>query len=265
MIKQVVEIGNGAAVYVPKVYLGQEVVLILPEGIQEIQQRVLTSLVRYMPNILGVYLYGSYARNEQQPASDVDVLVIVKEKDAALKKHLSDADVRVLSLDTTKKAMKEHPLFIVPIIREAKAFLNPALLEELRALPLNPEKFQWPLEEIKRTISIIETFLALDRDGAPIAPTHMYSLILRIRACFLINCLLHNRAYTTKSLREQFMKQGFKNEMIERWFSIYGAIRDNEEPRVQLTKEEIFAAIAFLKTSVKKLKHETKKAAGKGH
>ncbi len=322
LIKQVVEIGNGAAVYVPKEYLGQVVALILPEGTREIQQRILTALVRYMPNILGVYLYGSYARDEQQPDSDIDILVVTKERDATLKRHLNDIDARVLPLDAIRKAIREHPLFIVPVIREAKVLLNPALLEELRTLPFNRAQFQWPLKEVERTVKIIETFLALDSDTAPIAPTHLYSLILRIRVCFLIECLLHNKAYTHKRLKENLMKQGFRSEAIERWFSIYRAVRDNEEPRMHIkktmrpphlktsrtavldgrqkpkvfegcglgrrsffgcsgsnstlkggvfwrlpdiTKDEVLTLILFLKASIKKLRHETKKTAGKGY
>ena len=81
LIKKAVEIGNGAAVYVPKEYLGKEIVITLQESVQEIKKRVLTSLIEFMPNILGVYLYGSYARNEQTLDSDIDILVITKEKD----------------------------------------------------------------------------------------------------------------------------------------------------------------------------------------
>ena len=54
--------GNGAAVYIPKEYSGREIVIILPEGIDEIKRRVLTNLIEFMPNIIGVYIYGSYAR-----------------------------------------------------------------------------------------------------------------------------------------------------------------------------------------------------------
>ena len=39
LVKKAVDIGNGAAVYVPKEYSGREIILLLPEGIQEIKQR----------------------------------------------------------------------------------------------------------------------------------------------------------------------------------------------------------------------------------
>src|SRR3989344_696043 len=99
LLKQVVEIGNGAAVYVPKEYIGKEVVITLPENLEDIKKRILTSLIDYMPNILGVYLYGSYAREEQEKNSDIDILIITKDKDEQIKNILKDIDVRVVQLN----------------------------------------------------------------------------------------------------------------------------------------------------------------------
>ena len=85
ILKEVVSIGNGAAVYVPKEYSGREVLITLPEGIDEIKNRILRSLIEWMPNIIGVYLFGSYARKEEDMLSDIDILVVTQEKNEQIK------------------------------------------------------------------------------------------------------------------------------------------------------------------------------------
>ena len=159
IIKQVVEIGNGAAVYVPREYSGREVIVILPEGINELKKRILTSLIDYMDNILGVYLYGSYARGEQGKNSDVDILVITHEKDEDIKNILKEFDARIVSIEEIKKAINETPLLIMPILLEAKPLINPLLLEELKSHKINFKKFKWHFDDIRRTIGIIEEFI----------------------------------------------------------------------------------------------------------
>lgn len=39
----------------------------------------------YGPRLQGVYLYGSYARNEADPESDVDILIVLDQVDAYVK------------------------------------------------------------------------------------------------------------------------------------------------------------------------------------
>ena len=115
IIKQAVEIGNGAAVYVPKEYKGKNVTIILPDGIYDIKKRILSELIDYMDNILGVYLYGSYARGEHTKESDIDILIIVKDKDENIKKILKNEfslDARIATLDSIKKSLKDIPLLI---------------------------------------------------------------------------------------------------------------------------------------------------------
>lgn len=265
LIKKVIEIGNGAAVYVPKEYSGREVIVILPEGVQDIQRRVVSSLIEHMPNILGVYLYGSYARHEQEPDSDIDILVITKEKNEEIKNALNekDIDVRVVSLESIKKATAEYPLFIFPILQEAVVLLNPTLLEELKNLPFNAKKIKWHIDEIKRTLRIIETFIALDDKN--IASSHIYSLLMRVRVCFLLECLLKRKRFSNETVRNVLLDNGFTSKEVVRFFSIYRKVRENEDSCTKMQKEEIQKLMNFLKEYVKKLEHETKKETQKRH
>lgn len=262
IIKKAVEIGNGAAVYVPREYNGREVVVILPENTEDIKRRILTSLIDYMPNILGVYVYGSYARGEQTEDSDIDILIITKNKDESIKKIMKDIDAIVLSYDELNRAIKNMPVFIAPILKEAKVLLNPLLLEELQKIKIDFKKFKWNFDDIKRIVKIIKTFIEIDEED--ISASHIYSLIIRIRACYIIECLLKGKDFSNKDVKDLLLKYKLKKEDIDKFFEIYRKIRNDEPAKISIKKEEILPLINILEEYSKKLENETKEKIRKG-
>jgi len=259
IIKKAIEIGNGAAVYVPREYKGKEITLFLPEGIKEIKRRVLSKLIEFMPNILGVYLYGSYARNEQTEYSDVDLLIIVQEKDDKIKAIFDDIDIRVITLENIKKSIKNLPALILPILKEARVFLNSLLLEELKQEKIDFRKFIWNFQDIVRIIKIIEEFIKID--DKDISPSHIYSLMMRARILCMIEGLIKNKNFSNKIVKKTLLEHGLNEEIYEKYYSIYQKIRDNQDVEEKVTKEEILNLIKIIKKSLKKIKNETNKKA----
>src|SRR3990167_440582 len=81
LVKQVVKSGNGGAVWVPKKWLGQEVVVILPDKPKlSVREKIVHLLEPYLKDIIAVFIYGSYARHEETRESDIDVMVITKDR-----------------------------------------------------------------------------------------------------------------------------------------------------------------------------------------
>src|SRR3989344_5642246 len=77
MIKLVQRFGNSGHVVLPKGYVGRRIRFIAePKAFADIQSEVLEMLRPHLGNILGIYLYGSYARNEQSLDSDIDILAV---------------------------------------------------------------------------------------------------------------------------------------------------------------------------------------------
>ena len=263
LIKKAVEIGNGAAVYIPKEYEGKEVIIFIPEGVKEIKKRVLISLINFMPNIIGVYLYGSYARNEQSTESDVDILVITKDKDENINNTLKDIDARVVPIEDVKRTIKEYPLLIIPILKEAETLLNQNLLDELKKHKVDFKKLKWNFDDINRILKIIEGFI--DLDDKDISSSHIYSLIMRVRVCYLIECLLKDKKFSNKAVKDLLLDYGLKKDLIEEYFDIYRKIRDNEDSKIKINKEEILNLIKIIKDYSKKLENETKKKIEKRH
>ena len=224
IIKKAIGIGNGAAVYVPREYSGKQIVIILPEGVNEIKRRVIEKLTDYMENIIGVYLFGSYARGESHSLSDIDVLVITKEEAKELKSIFGDMDVRITTLEKLRKSIANLPAITLPILKEAKTIINPLLLEELKNSRINYKKFKWNFDDIKRTIKLIETFVKIDEKD--IALSHIYSLIMRARICYMIQGLIENKKFSNAGLRNELIKRGLDEKKYDNYYEIYQKIRD---------------------------------------
>src|SRR3989344_4814890 len=78
--KQVVGFGNGSIVYTPKKWIGEKVLVILEEKPMDIKGETMEMLKPHLESVEGVYLYGSFARNEQAEKSDIDILGIADKK-----------------------------------------------------------------------------------------------------------------------------------------------------------------------------------------
>ena len=80
IVKRVVPFGNGSIVFTPKKWIGQTVRVILEQEPINIKEDVLKTLQPFLEQVEGIYLFGSFARNEQEIDSDIDVLVIASKK-----------------------------------------------------------------------------------------------------------------------------------------------------------------------------------------
>jgi len=262
IIRRAVEIGNGAAVYVPREYRGRQVLVVLPEGIGEIRKRALAKLVDFMPNVLGVYLYGSYARGESTNESDIDLLIIVQKKDEKIKALFDDIDTRVLTLDGIKKSIKDFPVPVMIMLREAEAFLNPLLLEELKKEKPGLKGLKWHFEDIKSIIKVIEKFIEVD--DKDIDASHIYSLMMRARVLYMIECLLKNAPFSNGGVKKKLSKYGLSGKNFDGYYKIYQRIRDDEAAEGKINKEEIENLIGIIKKYEGDMENEAKKKAGKG-
>lgn len=263
IIKKAIVMGNSAAVYVPKEYSGRQVVITLPEGLEDIKRRVIEALADRMGNIVGVYLFGSYARNESHLLSDIDVLIITKDEDKGLKRLLYDMDARVVTLEKMKKSIENLPAITLPVLKEAKTIINPVLLDELKNSKINYGNFKWNFEDIKRIIRIIESFIDIDEEDISIS--HIYSLIMRARICYMMGCLLKDRQFSNREFQAEMIKRGLSGKTYERYYDIYGRVRDGEEVEGKIDKEEIVKFINIIKKYASKLENDVKHKVFQSH
>ena len=164
----------------------------------------------YLENLLGVYLYGSYARNEQTINSDVDILVIADTKLRIMDKigyfHL------VSSTSEEIEGILEHnAVLILPIIKEAKTIINPNLLEKYgkqRFTKKNTEQF---LASTKKILELNQKGLKLEFEIGSL----IYSLMLRIRGLLMIKVSCINQLYSKSLLLVYLRNNNMPKEKIE--------------------------------------------------
>ena len=81
---------------------------------------------------------------------------------------------------------------------------------------------------------------------------------MRIRVCFLIECILSNKSYSNQAVKNLLLRN-FNEKEVSKFLSIYREIRDNEETKEKISKEEILNLISFLKKYSKEVENETEK------
>jgi len=257
IIKKAIQIGNGAAVYIPREFSGKQITIIIPEKVQDIKRTVAERLLGYLDNIVGVYLFGSYARGEQGADSDVDILIITKSKSKEIKHLFPDIDTRILTLNQLKKSISTLPALILPILKEAKTIINPELLEEIQKEPIDYKKFKWNFDEIKQTIKTIQAFIDFDEEDISIS--NLYSLVMRARICYMIQTLIKNIKFSNSGLRAELSKRGLPERKYDEYCSIYRKVRENQELKGKIKKQEIEFFMKIIQKYCLDLENETKK------
>jgi len=252
--KEVVGFGNGSIVYTPKKWLGKKVLVILEEKPLDIEEEVMKTLKPYLSSVEGVFLYGSFARNEQTEKSDVDILIISDEK-IDLKKRDRFEFLTKTKEEFIEEMQKDPSLFLYQIVNEAKPIFNEPLLRDLRKIEIKPnfkEFFDSTISAFKSTKELLEVDRKRGKKYAD-STACIYSLILRLRGLFLIQLFTKNQSFSTKKFKELIRSHGFKEKTINDFLEIYRAERDDKKVihRVLLSDvEKLFdaAKIEFLKT-----------------
>ncbi len=249
-IRNAIKWGNSAGVLLPRNWAGQQVKVILIDRTLQIKKEIFDIIQPYSENILGIYLVGSYARNEQEEDSDIDIIVISDnvKKDIISGKY----NISITPLEKLKKTLQKNPILILPRLNEAKVIINNQLLKELKSTKITKKSFKNFIEETKRIIKISEGFIQIDKqqereylDSISI----IYSLILRLRGVYLIKKLLESQNYSKKEFSIWLRKELSKEE-FEKAYEIYKAIKNNKKVNEKIKIETAEKLVKILKKEV---------------
>ena len=191
--KQTIKLGNSAGVLLPKEWLNSivEVKLVkTPYSEERILKDLNKYLKNYFKNILGIYLTGSYAREDYDEKSDVDILVITDHINKIINKD--NYEIFLISEDNLTKKLSKS-LYLASAIRETIPLMNQKLLKKFKDIKININ--------IKDNIKEIEGILRINKEMIDTAREYnqnvldgtVYSLVLRFRELYLINCILKNK------------------------------------------------------------------------
>ena len=221
--KLVQKFGNSGHVVLPKEYVGKRIRFIAePKTFEDVKSEVLEFLMPYLDNILGVYLYGSYARNEQTIDSDVDILVVASAKLKIIDK-IDNYSIISVTLEEIDKTLENNAVLILPILKEAKTLINSGLLERYSG-------YKFPKMNIKGFIDSSLYALELNKKGLELnfeLGSVVYSLILRIRSLLMIKLILADRLYSKSYLFNILENNNLPKNKIEALYKIYFNEKNN--------------------------------------
>ena len=242
IIRVVAPTGNGAHVFIPKEWTGEEVFVIRKiKQKTDIKSKILAALDNYLEHIEGMYLYGSYARDEADKNSDIDLLVITDKK---LSIKIKGFEIICLQQSEIDKVMKIDSLIIYSALAEAKPILNSSLLSKLRQ-KYSPKSndFMKYIRETENVIKINEKLL------------EPYSIIFRLRGIYLINCLLKNKEYSKKEFLS-WLKRNSSNTNVNRVYEDYVNYKRTNKMNVYASDKDINSLLLLLKSETALLKEK---------
>ena len=253
-IRNAIRWGNSAGVLLPKNWAGQQVKVILIDRTLQIKKEVLIMLENYLEDIIGIYIVGSYARNEQEEDSDIDIIAISKN----IKKEVISGkySISITPLESLKRTIEKNPILVLPRLNEAKVIINSSLLEELKSIKTAKISFKNFIEETKRIIKISNGFIKIDKEQKREylnSISIVYSLILRLRGVFLIKNLIEKKNYSKKEF-SLWLKKELSQEEFEKSYSIYKSIRDGKKVNEKIKIEIAEKLLNILKKEINKLK-----------
>jgi len=197
LIKNTIKLGNSAGVLLPKEFLNMKVKVVLQP--LNIEKDILDILLqeKVLPHVLGVYLVGSYARNEQTIESDVDVLVITDNLNDRIEK--GKYDLMLVSKGLADEKMKKDIFPILPMMIECKTIINKKLLSEYVNTPLTIRNLKWYIDTTKTMMKrALEEINFAKKTKRLVSDAAAYSLILRLRTLYIIGCLRKESLWTKK-------------------------------------------------------------------
>ncbi len=227
--KRVARSGNSGAVWVPKDWLGEEILVTrLQTPKLSLGEELINILLPYLKDISGIFLYGSYARKEETKGSDIDVLIIAK--NTFTMKHTKKFDITVLETSKIEDVVQKNP-FIYAMLREAKPLFNSSLLEELQQSKKNFKPFiRWFKETTLDSIVSTKELIDLDSEESTYLTSYsvVYSLLLRLRGIFLLHSVLTNKPFTN-ALFKKYLTRFISVSSFIKLLQIYRNVRDNKK------------------------------------
>ena len=245
IIKQTREVGTSAGVLLPRKWLNKRVVvnLLFPSG-NEITKNVLDILFKNNLNgeVKGIYLYGSYAREDYELESDIDILVITHKANKLI--NCDNYEVLLVSENNFSKNLPNN-LNYLSILKEIKVLINSELIEKYLSndYKLNIKKL---LDEIFGIIKINKDTIKICKEEKKNIPDGIiYSIVLRLRELYLIKCFLSNKKYN----KVYFLKLcGEKNYLA------YTRVKRNKKEINNISPDEALNLIDLSETWLKELK-----------
>jgi predicted nucleotidyltransferase len=241
--------GNSSHVILPKDWEGHKILLTRVDI--EPKEAIMNLLSPYLKDIIGIYLYGSYARKENKEGSDIDVIVITNKKIKVEKKK--PFDLIQIERDKINTFKRINPVLFYSFVFESESIINNSFLEDLRKEQINKDFFKEFFNDTNRVISINQELLELDKSQNQEYTDNnlIYSLILRLRAVYIIETLLKREKFSNN-----FFLKFLRNNLVhnpDKYYEVYQNIRNDKKIEKKITIGEAEKLLNLLNEVTSKL------------
>lgn len=229
IIKQTRKLGNSAGVLLPKDWLNAVVKVSMVNSL--VPNEIIKSID--LRRAEGVYLSGSYARNEQTTDSDIDILVITEDINKFVRKGKYE-----ITYIPEKDIIGMNVLIYYPMLIESKTIVNEPLkkriMEKIKK-KLYGEYLMTYIKNTKEMLSLNEKEIKLSEleKEEYVNNSVGYSLILRLRTYYILDCLRKNRLWSKK----EFLAIVKRISGSESAYQSYLNAKNNKESKVLQTGE----------------------------
>ena len=245
LVKKTREVGTSAGVLLPRSWLNKEVVVTL---LHPSKERILKEVTEYLINnklneeVKGIYIYGSHARGESDPNSDIDILIITQETNKLI--NYDNYEILLVSEKNFAEKLPKN-LAYLSALKEAEVLLNKNLLDLYRKKNIKL-KIKDYIKEIESVTNINEEAIVLcEKDNKMLPDGIIYSIVLRLKELHLIKSLKSRKPYSNAV----FLK--FVPKEVN---SAYLRVKRNEKELNNISPDELIPLISLSKKWLKELK-----------
>jgi predicted nucleotidyltransferase len=198
IVKSIVRVGNSAGVILPREWLNGKARIELIEKPLDINKEIFELLSDYLPDIIGIALVGSYARGEEYSGSDVDVLVITESINTKIKN--GKYEIILISENSLKKELEINILPLLPMLKEAKAITNESIFNKYRDSNFSKQNLSFHFNTSLSAMKLVDSEIKLvkEKNESFVSQSTAYSLILRLRELYIVDCILKNEKWSRK-------------------------------------------------------------------
>ena len=253
--KKTVKAGNSSAVVLPRAWLNKEVRVELVEKTPEIILSDTLNIVKeHIPTekIIGIYLVGSYARQEQDKNSDFDVLVVTDDLDKEIINQ-GIYNILIISYQLVNQKLKQNLFPVGPMLKEAKALLNSNYLTKIN-VSVTKENVKWYLDTTEDKIRLVKRIISelKKKEEKYISDQVIYTAVLRIRTLYIIEKLTKNQNYSKK----EFLR--IINSISPSAYQAYLNVKNDTKEENKTTVKEAEKLNDYLEGELEKVKRMLK-------